>query len=76
MNDPTSDALPHTANESHLSNKIQSQAQNQERDSNEEVDRTARQGRINFGNILRTLRSLIRSDCIDIFLKVLHFFAF
>jgi hypothetical protein len=67
MADPTSDAEPHKTIESVVSNQIEGQAKVQENDSNIE---NGRQGRNHFGN---KLRILIRSDRVDIFLKVLYF---
>lgn len=67
MADPTSDAEPHKTIESVVSNQIEGQAKVQENDSNIE---NGKQGRNHFGN---KLRILIRSDRVDIFLKVLYF---
>ncbi|CAB4014418.1 Hypothetical predicted protein [Paramuricea clavata] len=65
MADPTSDAETHKTFESVVSSQIEGQAKVQENDSNIE---NGRQGRNHFGN---KLRILIRSDRVDIFLKVL-----
>ena len=57
--------------ENDVLNKIQSQAQGQEKNSHEKFGRTRGDEENHFGN---SLRNFIRSDCIDIFLKVFHAF--
>ena len=67
MSNINRDAKKHEINKGYVSDQVHSQAQEQKTDFNQEVSGTGRRGRIDFDR----LRGLIRSDYLDIFLKVL-----
>ena len=69
----------HKTNEGYVPDQNESRGQEQGRNINQEVTEesgTGRQRRINLGNKLSAARRIIRSDYIDIFLKVLFSFLF
>ena len=69
MTDPTREPCMTIENHILNQNQIQSQVQSQEKNSHEKFGRTRGDEQNHFGN---NLRNFIRSDCIDIFLKVFH----